>query len=370
MIEVDVLVVGLGPAGGSAACAAAIAGLNVLAIDRKRAVGEPVQCAEFVPMPMLRHCQGDGVLRQRIKAMKTFLPSRARIISDFPGLMIDRARFDQSIASAAAAAGARLCLGTRLSTVDPGGSRAILLTDLTDSGAPPQEVHYRVLIAADGPRSTVARLLGLTPLPCVQTRQYTIPLLRDYGDTDIWLSDEFPGGYAWLFPKGAKANLGVGVDRRFETDLKTPLERLHRRLVAEGLLGAEILSRTGGDIPVGGMRTPLVLRNILFSGDAAGLAHPITGAGIAAGVISGERAGLAAVEWLCHRNPGAFESFEEDVRDQFEETLARAVERRRWLDGQWRTPKASDDAVMKRGWIAFPEYFSGHLPKAELTAVL
>lgn len=366
MIEVDVLVVGLGPAGGSAAFAAAIAGLNVLAIDRKRAVGQPVQCAEFVPMPMLRYCQGDGVLRQRIEAMKTFLPSSARVTSDFPGLMIDRARFDQSIAAAAAAAGARLCLGARLSALDPGGSRA---TFLANSDPLPREVRYRVLIAADGPRSTVARLLGLAPLPCVQTRQYTVSLLRGYGDTDIWLSDEFPGGYAWLFPKGAKANLGVGADRRFETDLKVPLERLHHRLVAEGLLGVKIHGRTGGDIPVGGVRTPLVSGNILFSGDAAGLAHPITGAGIAAGVISGERAGLAAVERLCRKDPRAFDSFEEDVRDQFEETLARAVERRRWLDGQWRTSKASEDAVMKRGWIAFPEYFSEHLPKAELTAV-
>ena len=60
-----------------------------------------------------------------------------------------------------------------------------------------------------GPTARVAR--GLPALPLIHTRQYTVPLTQPYADTDIWLSDEFPGGYAWLFPKGGVANLGLGV---------------------------------------------------------------------------------------------------------------------------------------------------------------
>ena len=65
----DVLVIGLGPGGGAAAAAAAAAGLHVIAVERKREIGTPVQCAEFIPLPLSRHAQGAGVLMQRISAM-------------------------------------------------------------------------------------------------------------------------------------------------------------------------------------------------------------------------------------------------------------------------------------------------------------
>ena len=58
----DVLVIGLGPAGSAAAAAAASHGLRVIAIDRKKVIGESVQCAEFIPLPLARHAQGAGIL--------------------------------------------------------------------------------------------------------------------------------------------------------------------------------------------------------------------------------------------------------------------------------------------------------------------
>lgn len=351
MREVDLLVVGLGPAGAAAARAAATAGLSVLGIDKKKRLGEPVQCAEFVPLPMGKYARADGVLVQRIEAMKSVLPSGAVTRSGFPGLMIDRVRFDCALAEAARAAGASIAPATRLLDIDTGAKVARVEGALDAS-----HVSYRFLIAADGPHSPVARRLGLPDLPVVHTRQYTVALRRPYADTDIWLSDAFPGGYAWLFPKGALANLGLGADRRFEPDMKAPLDRLHAQLVAQGLVGREIHARTGGAIPVGGLRSALTHGDALFAGDAAGLTHPITGAGIAAAVVSGEAAG-AAVARALQGDASALASYEEDMRDQFEETIARACRRRRELDAVWRRPAANEDATQRRGWIAFNEYF-------------
>ena len=352
MKRVQVLVVGLGPGGASAARIAAQAGLEVLGVDRNRKVGEPVQCAEFIPMPMGAYAKAEGVLYQRIIGMKSILPSGERHSSEFPGYMIDRARFDQAIAEQAEQAGALLWTHTRLTDLDTKARVATL-----KRGDEDVEVAYEVLVAADGPHSPVAAQMKLPPLKVVQTRQYTVPLLKPYVDTDIWLSDDFPGGYAWLFPKGGLANLGLGADKRFEDNLKEPLESLHRQLVREGLVGEEILYRTGGAIPVGGLREFLVVGHCLFVGDAAGLTHPITGGGISAAVVSGERAGQAAAEYLGGAED-AFEDYEEDVRDQFETTIARAVERRLYLEQHWRTVAANEDATMRRGWIAFDEYFS------------
>jgi digeranylgeranylglycerophospholipid reductase len=351
MRTVDLLVVGLGPGGGSAAGKAAAAGLDVLAIDRRSVIGEPVQCAEFIPNPMGRYAPAYPVRVQSIAGMTSILPSGKAVASDFPGLMIDRAEFDRAIAREAANCGAELWTAARLTALDPERRIATVRRDGLE-----QSVGYRALVAADGPHSTVAARLGLAPLDTVITRQYTVPLRRALDDTVVWLSDEYPGGYAWLFPRGEVANLGLGLDPHLEPDLKMPLERLHQRLVAQGQVGPEVLRRTGGAIPVGGPRERLHLDRIIFVGDAAGLTHPITGAGIAAAVISGEQAGTAAAAFL-NGDTAALAEYEEDMRDQFGPALSRAVQRRRDLRPLWHTPAARQDATQRRGWIAFNEYF-------------
>lgn len=351
-VEVDVLVVGLGPAGGAAALAAAQAGLRVAAVERRKEIGVPVQCAEFIPLPLARYAVSEGVLQQRIQGMVSHLPSGRMEKSDTPGLMVDRAAFDQALARQAEQSGARLHLNSRLVGLDGAGSSAIAVTPQGE-----MRFDYRLLVAADGPQSFVAGSLGLPRLETVHTRQYTVPLLEASEETEIWLSPNYPGGYAWLFPKGGVANLGLGADKRFGADPKALLDALHRKLVADGRVAEAILHRTGGAIPVGGLRQNLVMGNVLFVGDAAGLTHPVTGAGIAAAVASGERAGQAAAAWLIGCDKKALMDFENTIRDQFGASLERAVARRIWLGQYWGTPAASDDRIQRRGWVAFPEYF-------------
>jgi geranylgeranyl reductase family protein len=347
----DVLVIGLGPAGSSAAQGAALAGARVVAIDRRKEIGVPVQCAEFVPLPMGKYALASDVFRQHIVGMNTVLPSGERVGSDFPGIMIDRAKFDQALARKAEEAGAKAFLGTSLVALEAAGSVATVQREGVE-----QRLRYRVLVAADGPHSRTGQLLGLPSLATVDTRQYTVPLLKPHPHTDVWLSPDYPGGYAWLFPKAGVANLGLGIDTRYASDLKAPLDALHRQLVGEGLVGPEILARTGGAIPVGGIREELVVGNVLFAGDAAGLTHPVTGAGIAAAVISGEAAGHNVARFLAGF-ADALTGYEEDIRDQFETTIVRAVERRRWMLARRDWPETREDALHKRGWIAFREYF-------------
>lgn len=350
--KVDVLVVGLGPAGSMAALAAAKAGLTVAAVECRKEIGVPVQCAEFIPLPLARHAVSEGVLQQRIRGMVSHLPSGRAESCSAPGLMIDRALFDQALARQAAQNGASLHLNSRLIGLGGAGASARVSTQQGEV-----DFDCRLLVAADGPRSTVARLLGLPELEVVHARQYAVPLHQASENTEIWLSPECPGGYAWLFPKGEVANLGLGADKHYGADPKVLLDTLHRKLIDDGRVGDAVLSRTGGMIPVGGLRPNLVAGNVLFVGDAAGLTHPISGAGIAAAVVSGERAGQAAAACLLDRYEDALTDFEEDIRDQFGASLERALERRAWLSRFWQAEAAREDATHRRGWIAFPEYY-------------
>jgi flavin-dependent dehydrogenase len=114
----------------------------------------------------------------------------------------------------------------------------------------------------------------------------------------------------------------------------------------------QVLLRTGGPIPVGGMRAPMVLGDVAFAGDAAGLTHPITGAGIAAAVMSGERAGAAAVR-------ERLAEYEEEMREELGPAIERALAARRRMAALWRSAAADEDAAHRGGWIAFDEYFRG-----------
>ena len=351
-LSADLVVVGLGPAGASAALAAAKGGLRVIALDRRREPGLPVQCAEFVPGPLLGHVRDlPAAIRQPISAMHTYLGDEAlHLTEDFRGQMIDRAQFDQALVAAAEAAGATSHFGACVKALTDDG--LVLQTG--------QIIDAPVLIGADGPRSLLGRAMGARGEALVETRQITVALHEAHAATDIFLSPAYRGGYAWLFPKGPLAHIGLGVEPALRHKLKPLLEALHRDLVASGRVGSEIVHLTGGAIPVGGLRRCVGEahgRSILLAGDAAGLTNPVTGAGIASAVQSGRMAGEAAVAMAQGRSDAA-QDYATDIDDIFGASLARAVLRREDLLAQTPDDGVARPAHMRQAWIAYPEYWA------------
>ncbi|NNG03846.1 MAG: geranylgeranyl reductase, partial [Inquilinus sp.] len=135
---------------------------------------------------------------------------------------------------------------------------------------------------------------------------------------------------------------------------------LHRRLVEQGRVGAVAQGLTGGAIPVGGMLDPrgrLGAVPVLLTGDAAGLTNPVTGAGIAAAVVSGRLAGRTAADWLAGETD-ALDDFAGEVEDLFKGALDRAVRRRREILRSYESGAGPTPAALRRGWIAYPEYWA------------
>jgi digeranylgeranylglycerophospholipid reductase len=350
---IDVLVVGLGPAGATAAAAAARSGARVVAIDRKRVAGHPVQCAEFVPALIGQQIPGLEAHRQQaIRAMTTFVEDEpAHLKEQFSGVMIDRRAFDEALVARAMQAGAETWFGLTLRGIDGDGTAR-----LSDGS----RIAARVIIGADGPHSMVGSAVGSENTVLAETRQMTVPLLQPFEQTDIFMSRQLPGGYAWLFPKGAVANLGLGGDPRWRDKFKPLLDDLHAQLAAQGRVGRDVLGYTGGAIPSGGMLEPVAMiggAQVLLAGDAAGLTNPITGAGILAAVVSGEMAGDAAAA-LVSGSADAAGDYREDLTDMFQASLARAVSRREALMRVHETTRAPEPADLRRAWIAFPEYWA------------
>ncbi len=349
--DYDAFIVGLGPAGASAATALAKAGYRVLAIDRKPAPGTPVQCAEFVPMMMANETNiAVATTVQPIGDMFTFVESDAPDQAcNFSGRMIDRHAFDAGLVAEAEAAGADCHFASPLGTLSRDGV-------ITCAGRP---FRAKIIIGADGPHSSIGAAIGSINKDVLETRQITVPLLRPHQGTDIFLSADYPGGYGWLFPKGDKANIGLGLDHDQRDRLKPLLEELHQRLMDETRVGAEISYHTGGAIPAGGLLDPqgrLGESLVLLAGDAAGLTNCITGAGIAAAIMSGKLAGEAAIAFL-EGDQQAGQDYAEDLQDMFGAALTRACQHRQKLKTIRQNEQAPSPAHLRNSWIAYPQYW-------------
>ena len=345
----DVLVIGAGPAGASAALAAARAGAHVTVVDRRRTIGTPVQCAEYIPALLLREVPACApAVVQRVGVMRTFVRGERAVDLDAPGCTVDRDRFDRLLAAEAERAGAQLLTATAALRCD--GDAVVLKR----RGGEPFVLRARIVVGADGPRSTVGRWAGLVNRRFVPAAQARVRLLQPLDATEVYLHPDTPAGYAWLFPKQGMANAGVGFDptlggQRLGQALAAFLAELERR----GRIAGPLLSRQAGWIPVAPLdRT--VRGNRLLAGDAAGQTHPVTGAGIFSAVTCGAMAGRWAAKAALEGDPGLLEGYEEDWRDLLGSTLARAAAKRRRMEADW----GRFDEIIRACWVAFEEYYA------------
>lgn len=349
-LDCNVLVVGAGPAGSSAAREAAATGASVLVVERRAKVGVPVQCAEYIPAPLVGEAGvGRDYVVQDVAGMRTRVNGRLVQELSAPGCIIRRDRFDQALAHAAQQAGARYLLENQaLSLADQ------VLT-VRDGDGHLMTIAADVVIGADGPRSRIGRAIGLPNLHCLPAVQYRVRLCRPLTHTEIFFDDRIHGGYAWLFPRGAEANLGLGMLRPGPDapSITTLLRTFCDELAASGRIHPEPCGTVAGWIPAEHPRR-IVKGRVILAGDAAGHTHPITGAGIFQAVMGGKMAGRWAARAAADGDPGQLEHYQEEWDGFYGETLARGHDRRQLLE---RHPNDLE-TVIKRCWVGFREYYA------------
>lgn len=292
----DVIVVGLGPAGATAAYELARRGYRVLALEQKRHPRYK-PCGGCLSLKIDRILEPDfHPLVEKTVYGATFTfegldPFRIR--SECPvAYMVMRDRFDHFLTEKARRAGAEVRQEERVVGVEEGPDSVCVRTGLA-------EYEGRYLVGADGVNGVVARALRMVPeritALCLEGE---VKVRANPTDLEDEVRIEFgavPFGYGWVFPKGDHLSLGVGGLRE---KIRNPREYYDEFLVDQELL-ADIASekRQGWAIPIfAGGRDPIATRRTVLAGDAAALVDPFLGEGIYYAVRSGQLAALAIAE--------------------------------------------------------------------------
>ncbi|MDR3283062.1 MAG: NAD(P)/FAD-dependent oxidoreductase [Candidatus Methanoplasma sp.] len=342
-IRTDVLVVGSGPAGSTAARFAAESGVRVTFVEGRAEVGTPVRCGELVPsddeirgmFPAATDIASlfdmPGNLRVReIEGIGLTDPKGRRTLLDFTGYSTDRDRFDNYLASEAVKAGAELFKGCQFKGVKGGLAE-------TTAG----EIEYKVIIGADGPGSRVAKALGLPK----NMHPYPAVTAQAEGDFDPYVEMFFggiaPGAYGWIIPKAGRANVGVGFSPKF----------------ADGTLGEyfetfkgrhnlnTISEMHGKYVPSEGMVSRVVTDDGMIVGDAAGHVISVNGGGIPLAVIGGRACGQVAGDHLRKGRP--LSDYQRECEKIFRRPLDTAAKNKRLADAFAFRSEFSTAACMK-----------------------
>ena len=330
--DADVIVVGAGPSGSTAAFYLAQAGLNVLLIEKSRFPRDKV-CGDGLTPRAVKSLIAMGVDVSeeagwlRNKGLRV-IGGGMRLELDWPelsswpgyGLVRPRSSLDEQLARRAQAAGVKLLEGTTVTGPvlnDNGRIVGVETTAEAEEKSKPESrsdntertrgsirrYHARVVVAADGNSSRLSVAMGLRkrddrPMGVAVRSYYTSPRHEDdYLESwlDLWDGDRLLPGYGWIFGMGdGTSNVGLGMlntsDAFGKTDYRELLKRWLRSMPEEWGYVEE--NRTepvrGAALPMGFNRTPQYHKGLLLAGDAAGMVNPFNGEGIAYAMESGE----------------------------------------------------------------------------------
>jgi len=306
----DIVVVGGGPAGSTAARVAAQRGAKVLLLEKDREIGVPVRCGEAVGEKGLRRVLEPKPewIANKIEAVRLVAPDGTivKVYHEDIGFVLDRKRFDYDLAMMAAQQGVRVV------------TKAYVYGLLTENGTVTGikvfhlgnhfQVKAKVVIGADGVESRVGRWSGLKTNvklkdmeTCVQMTVSNIKLEKSY--CDFYFSNQLaPGGYLWVFPKNEHlANIGMGISGEYAAH-KAPLEYL-QEFIEKKFPEAAVLTTVAGGVPCAPFMDKVVTNGLMLIGDAAHQANPVTGGGIIQSIIASEIAGKVAAAAVKENDP-------------------------------------------------------------------
>lgn len=283
--EWDVIVVGGGPAGLSAARFSAELGLKVLLLESQSDIRAWKPCGEGVSKTTFETAGIEpkpSIVMNELN-MRVYAPNEKYVEIPMQGYAINKDAFLQELAKKAVLAGAEIRVGEKVEGVIRDGRRIIGVRTAKE-----ESIRGKVVVGADGYNSIVAKSSGLdNSTELIPTYQYKMVGLELDSHTTgrIYVGSLAPGGYAWIFPKDEyTANVGIGVrggpPKLYLDKFIKEKREIFRR--------AKVIGFGGSVVPIGGIAREYVGDGVILIGDSAGTVIPFTGAGIHSSIAAGK----------------------------------------------------------------------------------
>jgi geranylgeranyl reductase len=298
----DVVVVGGGPSGATAATDLARAGLKVCLLDR---AGRIKPCGGAVPPKLIEEFEiPESLLVAKVNAARMISPASVAVDMPIEGGyvgMVDREVFDAWLRERAVRSGVDLRQGTFKKVVRDAAAEAGVQYQ-TKAEQSTVTLRTRVIIGADGAMSAVAKqcVPGADKIRYVAAYHEIVRLPAD-GDAvpasrcDVYYQGNLsPDFYAWIFPHGTTASIGVGSARK-GFSLRHAVGQLRS---ANGSNGFETVRCEGAPIPMKPLKRWDNGRDVVLAGDASGVVAPASGEGIYYAMLGGRLAADAAQRFL------------------------------------------------------------------------
>jgi len=348
--DYDLVIVGGGPAGSSAAFAAAKKGIKVALLEKENSIAETVRTSGVT---WIQNIKEFGIPDDCFNPIKNFSfcsPNNEVTISDTVprAAVLDVRKTYRWLANEAEQLGADIFVKMNIKNVIKNENGDIIGV----SGVGPNgetTFHSKVVIDATGFPSTICKVMGFAP----QWERFgagaEYEMKAEYVDSDTWwlmVGQQYsPAGYAWIFPLGDNiVRIGVGVGKP-ESDVD-PTQRLKE--IIEKKLGP--IKKLGelkeiefhyGLIPNDGLSRKTVFNNLILVGDSAGQANPLVLEGIRYAIKFGRVAGRVAAEAIESGNTDeeSLHPYEENWRKEIESKIKSAGKvQDRWIgltDEEW-----------------------------------
>jgi len=338
----DVIVIGAGPAGAVTSKMVSSAGFRVLLLEKNETCRSP--CAGYIGNTINLEPVDDAIIQSGITKMRVYFPDMTFHDFQLNGFVVDRNLFDMELVRRSQASGTQVRWNSPVSEIISG---EVKYRDLRASG--------KIIVGADGVFSKTASFMGMEKQRFASCAQYHLKGIQLISQTcEIFFNAEYaPGGYVWIYPTGKNsAKVGVGLTC---PNPRMYLDKFIEYCDVSGRLSGTKTDFITGALPTGGLREKLVSGNILLAGDSAGMADPITGAGIHNAMLAGEVAGKTIIQALEQDDIGLLSNYGTRIRRLLGKPLGRALEKRKKMEA------CSNNDLLQEHlpelWVTFKKYW-------------